>query len=47
MGGSGGEQVIDFEEFGTHVERHDDPVSKLFASSLRRWVVLAGEESPA
>ncbi len=38
--------VIDFEEFATHVERDADPVSELFALSLRRWVEGAGSETP-
>jgi hypothetical protein len=46
-GGSAGERVIDFEEFALHVERHSDPVSELFAASLRRWVAQAGSQSPA
>jgi hypothetical protein len=45
--GSADERVIDFEEFATHVERYGDPVSALFASSLRQWVGLAGGRRPA
>ncbi len=41
------ENGIGFEEFAAQVERHEDPVSELFASSLRRWVALAGSESRA
>jgi len=46
-GGSAGERVIDFNEFAAHVERHGDPVSELFALSLRKWVARAGSDSPA
>ena len=44
---SSDESVIDFEEFAVHVERHLDPVSELFAASLRQWVAQAGSSSPA
>jgi hypothetical protein len=46
-GGQNVEQIIDFEEFAAHVERHEDPVSRLFAGSLRRWTSAAGaQEAP-
>jgi hypothetical protein len=43
---SDGDSCIDFEQFAQHVERHEDPVSRLFAASLRRWVQPAGSAPP-
>ncbi|MFT4977522.1 MAG: hypothetical protein ACI8S6_003427 [Myxococcota bacterium] len=39
--------TIDFETFAAIVDRHDDPVSKRFAESLRKWAVPAASMQPA
>lgn len=36
------QDVIDFEFVAGHVEKHDDPVSQVFAKYLRRWNTPAG-----
>ena len=36
---------VDFETFASYVEDHDDPMSKLFAHHLLRWVDAAGSRS--
>ncbi len=33
---------IDFGRFASHVEKHEDDLSRLFASYLRRWTLPAG-----
>jgi len=41
-----GDRCIDFDQFATFVERHDDPLSRVFASHLRRWRDAAGSTVP-
>lgn len=41
-----GERCIDFDLFANFVERYDDPFSRAFAKSLRRWTTEAGAEPP-
>ena len=42
--GSGdGRREIDFLTFAEVVERHEDPISRLFARYLRRWIRPAGD----
>lgn len=41
------DRCIDFEDFAAHVERHEDPFSKMFAAHLRRWTQLAGSTPPS
>lgn len=43
---SEGVDCIDFEQFASHVERRSDPVSQLFAASLRKWTTPAGARRP-
>lgn len=43
---SPGVRCVDFETFASFVERHEDPLSRRFAESLRRWTVPAGGTSP-
>lgn len=33
-----GDRCVDFEAFASYVSKHDDPMSKLFALHLLRWV---------
>ncbi len=44
--GAGTGRCIDFDTFAGFVERHDDPVSRRFARSLREWVEPAGTRMP-
>lgn len=44
---SEGDQCIDFERFAAHVDRFDDPFSRLFAEHLRRWTDNAGARAPS
>ena len=39
-------RCIDFEDFATHLAKHDDPFSKMFAEHLRRWTQVAGARAP-
>ncbi len=43
---SGQGRCIDFDTFARFVERHDDPVSRHFARSLRQWQAPAGSARP-
>lgn len=43
---SDGTRCIDFERFAVFVEKHDDPLSRLFAAHLRRWSAVAGTALP-
>lgn len=36
------ERCIDFATFATFVDRHDDPLSRVFAGHLRKWRGVAG-----
>ena len=46
VNGGEGESCIDFEEFALYVDGCGDEVSRAFAKSLRKWVGVAGVESP-
>lgn len=37
---------IDFEEFASHLDGLDDPLSRSFRDCLRKWVSEAGSEEP-
>lgn len=37
-----GNRCIDFGLFASHVEKHEDDLSRLFAAYLRRWTLPAG-----
>ncbi len=39
-------RCIEFAEFAEFVERHDDPLSKVFAAHLRKWTATAGSSVP-
>ena len=39
--------VIDFTQFAEFVDRHDDPLSRVFAAHLRKWKDAAGACVPA
>ena len=41
-----GDRCIDFEQFAAFVDRHDDPLSRMFAAHLRRWRTPAGRVEP-
>jgi hypothetical protein len=43
---TGDDRCIDFERFGAHVARFDDPFSKRFAEHLVRWRENAGATVP-
>lgn len=43
---TGSDRCIDFERFAKHVERHDDPFSRLFREHLLRWRAPAGSTPP-
>ena len=42
-----GDRCIDFARFAEFVERHDDPLSRVFAAHLRKWKDAAGACVPA
>lgn len=41
-----GDGCIDFVRFAEFVERHDDPLSRVFAAHLRKWKDAAGACTP-
>lgn len=41
-----GVRSIDFAQFAEFVGRHDDPLSKVFATHLLSWLALAGSREP-
>ena len=41
-----GVRGIDFSQFAAYVARHDDPLSRTFASHLLKWRAVAGSSEP-